>query len=1618
MFEVVFDYDEGHYEALPLDPARPELDQHRRILASASPGRSWSVRPDPFSTYRPGFEVRTYRRCRRVLMFHRFVELGSEPALVRSTEFEYGDLDYAQPTTIEAELAHQGSTRFASFIRSVTQSGFARDETQPVLERNGVKYVTYLKKSLPPVEYEYSKASIQDEIRELDAGSLENLPIGLDGGGYQWVDLDGEGVSGILTEQADAWFYKPNLGDGRFGSLHVVPAKASLVALGSGRHQLLDLAGDGQLDLVSFAGPTPGFYERTHDEDWEPFREFTHLPNLPWQEPNLRFIDLNGDGHADVLITEDEAIRWYPSEAEEGFGAAEQVRTPPDEEKGPRLLFADGAQSIYLADMCGDGLTDLVRIREGEVCYWPNLGYGRFGAKVTMDNAPRFDGVDQFSQQRVRLADIDGSGTNDIIYLGRDGVRLFFNQSGNRWSEPRRLIQFPHVDNHSSVMTADLLGNGTACLVWSSPLPGNIRRPLRYIDLMGDQKPHLLVRTVNNLGAETHVHYAPSTKFYLADKSAGMPWITRLPFPVHVVERVETYDRISRHRFVTRYAYHHGYFDGVEREFRGFAMVEQFDTEEFAALNASQQFPAGTNVEESSHVPPVLTRTWFHTALHLGRGHVSDFFAGLVDGEDRGEYYREAGLTDAQARQLLLDDTVLPSGLTADEEREACRALKGAMLRQETYAFDGTDKGGVPYVVTEQNLTIQQVQPRAGNRYGVFFSHPREAISYHYERDPADPRTTHALTLEVDAFGNVLKSAAVAYGRRQPDPKLEPRDQAKQSELLITYTENDFTNGVDVEDDYRTPLPCEARTYELTGLTPPAGGNHFSLAAVLTAGVGATPIAYEQSPGEGVLQKRLIEDVRTLYRPDDLGVAQNDPLALLPLGTLERLALSDESYKLAFTPGLVTMVYDGRVSDSMLETEGHYAHSEGDANWWIPSGRIFFSPESGDTSAQELAYARQHFFLPHRYRDPFHTPAVSTESFVTYDAYDLLMVATRDALDNVVTVATRDDAGNTAIRIDYRMLQPYWITDPNGNRSRVAFDILGMVVGTAVMGKPRPAPGEGDSLDDFEANLTEAVILDHLKTPLADPHSILRHATTRLVYDLSAYWRTKDQPNPRPPVVCSLARETHDADLEPGQQTKILHGFSYSDGFGREIQKKNQAEAGQVPKRDANGKIIVGANGQPEMTPNDISPRWVGTGWTIFNNKGKPVRQYEPFFTDTHRFEFDVRIGVSPVLFYDPIERVVARLHPNHTWEKVVFDPWRQETWDVNDTVLVADPKIDPVIGDFFRRLPDAEYLPTWHALRTDSAQAAAFAAQYPDATVRANETQTADKTQVHAATPAVAHADSLGRAFLTVAHNKFKYSNTPAADPPTEEFHHKRIGFDIEGNQREVIDAENRVVMRFDYDIAGPEKDEDTATNRIHHASMEAGERWVLNDVAGNPLYTWDSRNHQFHTAYDQLRRPVETSLREGAEPELLIGRTVYGESRSDPEASNLRGRVVQLFDQAGVVTTEDFDFKGNLLQSQRQLAREYKATLDWFAVVPLEPEVYTSSSRFDALNRPIEQIAPEKSVYRPAFNEANLLEKVDVNLRGAAVATPFVTDITPRASARSSTTATASGPPMNTTR
>ncbi len=1570
LFELVFDYDEGHHEKVAPDPSLREAEQHVFVLAAASPGQSWAVRPDPFSSYRAGFELRSYRRCVRALMFHHIPDLSSEErgydGLVRSVEFEYADVDLTQPVSIGEELAHEGSTRFASFIRSVTHSGYVKQDTPPITG-GGVDYATYLKQSLPPVRFEYSKAKIQEEVRELKVESLENLPEGLDGSLYQLADLDGEGLSGVLTEQAGAWFYKENLGEGRLGPLRQIAPKPSLTNLQGGRQHLLDLAGDGQLDLVEFSGPAAGFYERAETEGWTPFRSFRSLPNLPWNDPSVRFIDLNGDGHADILVAEDEVFACYPSLAEDGFAPARRVHQLADEESGPRLVFEDGAQTLYLADMCGDGLTDLVRIRNGEVCYWPNLGHGHFGRKVAMDNAPLFDRPDQFDHGRIRLADIDGSGASDIIYLAHDAVRLYFNQSGNRLSDARVLNQFPRIDNIASVTTADLLGNGTACLVWSSPLPASQQQRLLYVDLMGGTKPHLLVRTFNNLGTETEVEYASSTRFCLSDKAAGKPWITRLPFPVHVVERVTTRDHISGARFVSRYAYHHGYFDGVEREFRGFGMVEQWDTEEYAALTADGAMPQATNIDAASHVPPIHTKTWFHTGIYLGGNRVSDFFAGMLNANDVGEYYREPGASDAEARALLLDDTVLPAGLSVEEEREACRALKGAMLRQEIYGLDGSAAAPHPYSVAEQNFTIRTLQPRGPNQHAVFFTHAREEISRHYERQPRDPRVSHALTLETDDFGNVLKSAAIGYGRLVADPALAPDDQEKQAQLHATYSEAAFTGEIDNPSEYRAPQPCETRAYELSAFDVPPGGR-VTFEDALDACVNAAVIGFEVAPTSGLIQKRLLAQSRVYYRKADFSSA-------LPLGKQAAHGLVHESFALAFSPEVLARTYDGKVSDAML-VQGGYVHTENEPTWWVPSGRVFCSPDSGDAGADELAHAKAHFFLPRRFHDAFHTPARSTEMFVDYDAFDLLIQETRDALDNKVTVGERGAVPRKDGQ-DYRVLKPALVMDPNGNRTSVAYDALGMVAGSAVMGKP--AAAQGDALTaSFKANLTQSEIDQFFGAPKANAGALLDQATTRIVYDPSAYAR--DPGTKRPIAAASITRETHVSDLSPGQASKVQVALTYSDGFGREIQKKIEAEPGPVPERDVNGNVVLGADRRPQMTASDAASRWVGTGWTVFNNKGAPVRQYEPFFTDTHLFEFDVRIGVSPVMFYDPAGRTVATLLPNHTWQKVVFDPWRQESWDVNDTAAIADPAADDDVGTYFKRLADADYLPTWRALRTDAAHAVAFATQYSSQSARTAETAAALKTDVHAATPSVAHADALGRPFLTVAHNRFE-----RAGALVEEKYEARVVLDIEGAEQEVIDANGRVVMRYEYDILG---------TRIHQASMEAGKTWVLNDVAGQPIHAWDSRGHHSLTEYDQLRRPSRTLLEANGAAPVVIGQITYGEDAPNPEASNLRGKAFRTFDQAGVATTERYDFKGNPLVAAYQLVKDYKSLINWSAGPAVESETFTTRTAYDALNRPTQVTTPDQSVFSPAYNEANFLEKVDVAIKGAATK-PFVIDI-----------------------
>ncbi|MEL6721059.1 MAG: SpvB/TcaC N-terminal domain-containing protein, partial [Bacteroidota bacterium] len=183
-FEVIFDYGEHSNAQFPH-------------LAN----EDWQYRSDAFSNYRSGFEIRTQRLCQRVLMFHHFKaekqfvgtneeEAFGENYLVRSLDFNY------QPSSI-----NQSGQAEVTYLQSITQSGYIR-------KPDG----SYSKKSLPPMEFEYEQLNWNTEVKTVSPENIINAPVGLTNN-YQWIDLYNEGISGILTEQGEAWYYKSNLGD-------------------------------------------------------------------------------------------------------------------------------------------------------------------------------------------------------------------------------------------------------------------------------------------------------------------------------------------------------------------------------------------------------------------------------------------------------------------------------------------------------------------------------------------------------------------------------------------------------------------------------------------------------------------------------------------------------------------------------------------------------------------------------------------------------------------------------------------------------------------------------------------------------------------------------------------------------------------------------------------------------------------------------------------------------------------------------------------------------------------------------------------------------------------------------------------------------------------------------------------------------------------------------------------------------------------------------------------------------------------------------------------------------------------------------------------------------------
>ena len=336
------------------------------------------------------------------------------------------------------------------------------------------------------------------------------------------------------------------------------------------------------------------------------------------------------------------------------------------------------------------------------------------------------------------------------------------------------------------------------------------------------------------------------------------------------------------------------------------------------------------------------------------------------------------------------------------------------MLRQEVYADDAgpdairqqIERASTPTPSPSRTSPSAPLQPRGGNRHAVFFTHAREAITYHYERNPADPRIQHALTLEVDDFGNVLKEAAIGYGRRATIRVVDDNGNVQQvleSRACRTRCSRSSQANDRAAHLHRKPRHQRHRVTP-AALPHPAALRGAHLRADRLSGHGrrralpgrrisSSPI--QRSPDRLRHQlRRPRSPTRTHRRPATTAAAPSNGCARSTAATIwarpaaaraatgtDRSRCPAKATSSPSHPACSTQVFQrphaasrrallpdpaavlgGQAATGRLPAEPGYkatvaSPSDADDHWWIPSGRSFFSYDP-DASPDGRAGAR------------------------------------------------------------------------------------------------------------------------------------------------------------------------------------------------------------------------------------------------------------------------------------------------------------------------------------------------------------------------------------------------------------------------------------------------------------------------------------------------------------------------------------------------------------------------------------------------------------------------------------------------------------------------------------
>ncbi|UAY55447.1 SpvB/TcaC N-terminal domain-containing protein [Arachidicoccus terrestris] len=1516
-FEVIFDYGER-------DKNNPD----------AAPAE-WTARPDPFSSYKSGFEIGIARRCAGIYLRHSFTKENNGVPFTTAALLPDYDMTPVSSMSIIKRIVNRGYRMQAGRM-------WIADEPAPEFSYQG-----------------FNPLGSNWQLLQADA------PDYLDSAGFIPVDLNGIGIDGLLYSSDSFTGYLEPLGNGQYAPMRLLDSFPIFSDLQSGQSRLTSLNGNNVLDLVVSDGTTNGFFEQTARADWQPFQPFDKFPK-EYLSPEKEMTDLSGTGRSDLLLFDNTQLKYYPSEGKTGFAQASYALKPT----GFPATVQPGAEQLSgFSDFFGDGLSHRYCLRNGSLTVWPCLGHGRFGEAVNFANAPFIDGL--FDTSRVFLIDADGSGATDIVYCYPAYARIWFNRSGHSFSDPADIV-FPATYSDITAITAgDVSGYGTTSLIFTvvDPLVKHL-----YYDFSNQQKPYLLQRVDNGVGGLSELTYTTSVIEQLRDKQEGRIWPTRLPIAVSVVNESKTVDQITGAVYTQRYRYHDGYFDTTERVFRGFGYVENWDTETYEQFQAAAApgSKAAALLDKDLWMPPIYTKSWFITGAYEQTPAICQQY--------ENEFYQ--GDSEQWCIPAFELGTVW-NNQDASAIRQAYGALAGQTIRSEVYGEDQSNLADHPYTVSMSTVQVRLIQPRLNGRYCSVLPVIINELSYAYDRVPEDPRISQNLVLRMDPYGHPLLSAAISFPRRSvTGAVIYPEQQA----LRIIATEAAYINtihdAVSPEDTFWQYLGInwQTRSYEIGGISAPADAPFTE--GDLRQQVQAA-LRHPKGPLEAPTQQpwsRLLSWTRNVYWNDD-----GD--APLPYGETTRLALLHHAEAAVLDPDEVTRSFGDKVNEALLSQQCGYVLSDG---YWWNYGQMqlynwtrtaFYQPSATKATITDL--------LPASILDE---NGFNGYEKVAYDAYYLMVTKTSSILSKTISL-------DQHYRYDYQAMSPVRAVDANNNISEVLFDPLGQVIATTIYGQLGGAD-TGDLPMDQYIIQPEATFGDII----AHPDKYLQGATTYFYYDRFA-WKNKQQPL----SAITVTRTLHVHQLETaGAATtdttpQLPISIVYSDGMGAVLQSKATTTPGESVLL-ASEKSTAGILPSPDPS----EQRWLISGYIIYNNKGMPVEQYQPYFSATPYFEdqqkiIDEKLLPPPtVIHYDPIGRVIRTDSPKGFFSKSAYTPWETSSYDFNDTIIDS-----PYYKGFTAHYPaDPE---PWQAEELHALNAAVPCYNTPAKVVMDNlgnpirtiacnlgaiSPTTIPEAVATPMTPEEAWNGLLTTGYLARQNPDDSSAWVTAAFQPYQPGFHQTfleqfpenggrledylaqscmtiLGvYDAQGRQLYSADPrlflkmvrEDRLLFNFrtEYGLNG---------QVLQSESADAGIRWTLSNMAGNAVRSWDSRGLEAHNKYDNLQRPTSMYVSGGDQKTPLanlVQATVYGETTAGAADYNLMGKPYQDFDESGLSVIEAYSLDGAPVQGKTYLRPGYKTPSNWTEqekTAILSAPCYTRSGRYNVQGQVILETLPDGS-------------------------------------------------------